>query len=262
MLGWFKRRRRRRLLREPFPDSWKAHLDGVPLVAGLGEDDRRRLADIVRILVVEKTWEPCGGMKVTDEVKVVIAAQAAVLILGLKHDYYRNVESILVYPDTFKVPRRERVAGAIVEEGESATLGLASLQGPVVLAWDAVRRGSENPEDGRNVVLHEFAHKLDMLDRFADGAPPLGSRRQYRAWQRIMTDEYDALVSAARRSRRTLLDKYGATSPAEFFAVATELFFEKPRQMRKRHTELYGLLAEYYRQDPAERGHSTLSSNS
>jgi Mlc titration factor MtfA (ptsG expression regulator) len=122
-----------------------------------------------------------------------------------------------------------------------------------VLAWDAVRRGNDNAEDGRNVVLHEFAHKLDMLDRFADGAPPLGSRRQYRAWARIMTEEYDDLKEQARKGRRTLLDKYGATNPAEFFAVATEHFFEQPRQMRRKHEELYGLLVDYYGQDPASR---------
>ena len=111
-----------------------------------------------------------------------------------------------------------------------------------------------DPEDARNVVLHEFAHKLDMLDRFADGAPPLSDRKQYRAWARIMTDEYDNLIDDAERGRRTLLDKYGATNPAEFFAVATELFFEKSRQMRKRHPELYSLFVDYYRQDPAGRG--------
>jgi len=192
-------------------------------------------------------------MEMTDEVKVVIAAQAALLILGLEHDYYRNLGSILVYPDTFQVPRRERLPGGVVSEGPSPTLGLASLRGPVVLAWDAVRHGNENREDGRNVVLHEFAHKLDMLDRFADGAPPLGSRGQYRAWHRIMTEEYETLIERAEKGRRTLLDKYGATSPAEFFAVATELFFEKSSRMKAEHPDLHALLVEYYGQDPASR---------
>jgi len=251
--GWFKRRRRRRLLREPFPEDWNSYLEGVRLCASLDPAERARLRDDLRVIVAEKYWEPCGGMEITDEVKVVVAAQAALLILNLEHDYYRNVGSILVYPDTFQVPRRERLPGGVVVEGPSPTLGLASLQGPVVLAWDAVRHGNRNREDGRNVVLHEFAHKLDMLDHFADGAPPLRSRNQYRAWQRIMTEEFGNLVHDAETGRRTLLDKYGATSPAEFFAVATELFFEKSRQMRGRHPELHALLVEYYRQDPASR---------
>ena len=248
---WLKRRRRRRLLREPFPDDWEPFLGSVPLCASLDSAEQARLRDDLRVIVAEKHWEPCGGMEMTDEVKVVIAAQAALPILHLDHDYYRNVGSILVYPDTFQVPRREGLPGGVVAEGPSPTLGLASLHGPLILAWDAVRHGNENREDGRNVVLHEFAHKLDMLDQFADGAPPLRSRGQYRAWQRIMTEEYENLVERAEKGRRTLLDKYGATNPAEFFAVATELFFEKSRQMRDKHDELYGLLVEYYRQDPA-----------
>jgi Mlc titration factor MtfA (ptsG expression regulator) len=253
MFSWLKRRARRRLLREPFPDQWRPHLERVRLYTLLSPEDRRRLEDSLRIIIAEKHWEECGGMKISDEVKVVIAALASIPLLNLRHAYYRNVMSILVYPDTFKVPNQQLRGGGIVQEGSSATLGLASLQGPVVLAWDAVRRGNENAEDGRNVVLHEFAHKLDMLDRFADGAPPLGSRQQYRAWARIMTEEFDGLKEQARKGRRTLLDKYGATNPAEFFAVATEHFFEQPRQMQRKHEPLYGLLVDYYRQDPAGR---------
>jgi Mlc titration factor MtfA (ptsG expression regulator) len=253
MFSWLKRRRRRKLLKEPFPEEWRPILEKVRLYGQLEPEERLQLEDDLRIIVAEKHWEECGGMKITDEVKVVIAALAAIPLLNLRHDYYRNVMSILVYPDTFKVPDRQTRAGGIVSEGSTATLGLASMQGPVVLAWDAVRRGNENVEDGRNVVIHEFAHKLDMLDRFADGAPPLGSRQQYRAWARIMHEEYDYLREQTRKGRRTLIDKYGATNPAEFFAVATVHFFEQPRQMRRKHEELYGLLVDYYRQDPAER---------
>ena len=253
MFSWLKRRRRRKLLREPFPEKWRPSLEEVRLYAQLAPQQRAQLEEILRIIIAEKHWEECGGMSITDEVKVVIAALAAVPLINLRHDYYRNVMSILVYPDTFKVPNRQIQAGGIVHEGSTSTLGLASMQGPVVLAWDAVRRGNENAEDGRNVVLHEFAHKLDMLDRFADGAPPLGSRQQYRAWARIMNEEYDHLREQIRKGRRTLLDRYGAINPAEFFAVATEHFFEQPRQMRRKHEELYGLLVEYYRQDPAGR---------
>jgi Mlc titration factor MtfA (ptsG expression regulator) len=253
MFSWLKRRRRRKLLKEPFPEQWRPHLESVRLYTELAPEQCRQLEENLRIIIAEKHWEECGGMQITDEVKVVIAALASILLLGLRHEYYRNVQSILVYPNTFKVPNQQLRAGGIVHEGSSAVLGLASLQGPIVLAWDAVSSGNRNAEDGRNVVIHEFAHKLDMLDRFADGAPPLGSGQQYRAWARIMTEEYDDLKAQTRKGRRTLLDKYGATNPAEFFAVATEHFFEQPRQMRRKHEELYGLLADYYRQDPAAR---------
>ena len=253
MFRWIKRRRRRRLLAAPFPPDWRPHLDRVRLWAGLGAEERRVLEDTVRVIVGEKHWEPCGGMAIDDEVRVVIAAQAALLLLGLEHDYFRNVSSILVYPDTFRVPRREPGPGGWVREGAAPTLGLAAMRGPVVLAWDAVVHGNENSEDGRNVVLHEFAHKLDMLDHSADGAPPLGSRRRYRAWARIMNEEYETLIERAARGRRTLLDTYGATNPAEFFAVCTEAFFEKPRPLARKHPELYGLLMDYYAQDPASR---------
>ena len=189
----------------------------------------------------------------TDEIKVNIAAQAALLILNVEHNYYCRVRSILVYPSTFVLPD-ENVSGGIRVQGKTPVLGLAAHRGPVVLAWDAARHGSYNPADGRNVVFHEFAHKLDMLDDYADGTPPLRNRKQYKTWVRIMTVEYDALVDRAERRRATLLDKYGAEEPAEFFAVATECFFEKPRPMKRRHAELYAVLSDYYRQDPAGRG--------
>ena len=238
---------------QPFPESWRGHLRDVRYHVLLDTEERTRFENDLRVLVVEKTWIECAGMRITDEVKVVIAAQAALLLLNLDHDYYRATDSIFVYPTTFMVPRTERRPGGIVHEGASATLGLASYKGPVVLAWDSASTGGKNAEDGRNVVLHEFAHKLDMLDSFANGTPPLESREQYAAWSKIMTEEYETLVDRARRGKSTLLNKYGATNPAEFFAVSTEYFFEQPRQMRKRHGELYGLLVSYYRQDPASR---------
>jgi len=223
----------------------------VRLYRLLGDDDRATVEDNLRIIVAEKNWEGCGGLTITDEMQVVIAAQAALMILNIPHDYFCGVQSILVYPTTFLVPGRRSGAGGIVDGAARPVLGLASLQGPVILAWDSVTAGVDNPDDGRNVVIHEFAHKLDMLDRFADGAPPLHSREQYEAWKRIMTDEYAELVERAGSGKPTLLRKYGATNPAEFFAVAGEAFFERSRTMQRRHPELYGLLASYFRQDPA-----------
>jgi Mlc titration factor MtfA (ptsG expression regulator) len=253
LLSWLKRRRRRKLLAQPLEPTWRGHLDQVRLSNELSPQDRQRLENDARVIVAEKHWEGCGGLELTDEIRILIAAQAALLLLNLDHDYFRGVRSILVYPTTFLVPEGTLSRGGLVRDGSQPVLGLASMQGPVILAWDSVRSGNDNAEDGRNVVLHEFAHKLDMLDRFADGAPPLANRAQYEAWSRIMSEEFQDLTDSVAHGRRTLLDKYGATNPAEFYAVATELFFEKPRQMQKRHPELYELLGDYYRQDPARR---------
>ena len=252
LFSWLKRRRRRRILAQPLASSWSEHLEGLPFFATLTPVEQAKLVADARILVAEKSWEGCGGLEISEEVRVVIAAQAALLILNLEHQYYRKTDAILVYPTTFVLPERHRQSG--VRGGASTpVLGLAQVGGPVVLAWDSARHGAEHAHDGRNVVLHEFAHKLDMLDQVADGTPPLGERSQYEAWVSIMTREFEKLNVDAKKGRRTLLDKYGASEPAEFFAVATECFFEKPRLLRDKHPDLYGLFQSYYRQDPAER---------
>ena len=203
------------------------------------------------MLVEEKDWEGCGGLEMTDEIRVTIAAQACLLILNIEHEYYRRVTSILVYPAAYKtMPSRGR--DGVIREGQ-ANLGEAWLRGPVVLSWDDARRGALDPKDGHNLVFHEFAHKLDMLDGAADGTPPLADQETLRQWFQTMTREFAALRDAAERGRKTVLDTYGATNPAEFFAVATECFFEKARQLRQRHPSVYELLKDYYQQDPAER---------
>jgi len=250
---WLEHRRRRRLLATPFPDAWEPIVETLPCFATLDEHDRARLRDIARVIVAEKQWTGCAGLAIDDVIRVTIAAQAALLLVGLEHDYYRGVESIVVYPHTFEVPTRGAGPGGLAIEGKSAVLGLAHHGGTIVLAWDAVYHGAENFADGRNVVIHEFAHALDLLDAWADGTPPLRNREQYDAWIRILGAEYERLVDHAERGRRAVLDSYGATNPAEFFAVATEAFFEKPRQLEREHGELYALLTTYYGQDPAAR---------
>jgi Mlc titration factor MtfA (ptsG expression regulator) len=260
LMAFFKRRRRRQWLREPFPREWRPWIERLPFFAALTGTEQQRLREIVVVLVREKRWEGCGGLELTDEVKVTIAGQAALLILHVEHDYFRRAKTILVYPSTFVNPAERSGPGGTVVEG-TATLGEAWHAGPVILAWDAARQGVANREDGHNLVLHEFAHKLDLNDHVADGTPPLESRRQYEAWTAIMTAEYERLVTAAQAGRATLLDHYGATNPAEFFAVATECFFERPRPMRQRHADLYQLLCDYYKQDPAGRSEAAQGSH-
>jgi len=251
IFSWLRRRRRAKLLAEPFPDSWLPWLEELPFYAGLDAEERSRLSDILRVIVAEKTWEGCGGLDLTDEMRVVIASQAALLLLSIEHEYYRRVHTILVYPSAYSTGRAGGRDG-IVGQG-SVNAGEAWYRGPVILSWDAALHGAVDPKDGRNLVYHEFAHKLDMMDGFVNGTPPLARREDYRVWSRIMTTEYRALTEAARKGRKTVLDRYGATNEAEFFAVATEAFFEKPVQMDRRHADLYDLLRTYYRQDPLER---------
>ena len=253
IFSWLRRRRRRRWLREPFPEGWKSTLESLPLWTELSDEQRSRLADITRVLVLEKRWEGCGGFELDDRVRVTIAAQAALLILEIDHEYYRRVRSILVYPSSFLVPSTHRGSSGLAQSGDLPALGVAHYAGPVVLAWDSSLQGAQNADDGRNLVLHEFAHKLDMLDGYADGKPPLGDHELYKRWVRVMTEEFEQLIKASQKGRRTLIDKYGTTNPAEFFAVVTECFFEKGRTMRRKEPELYDLFATYYRQDTAAR---------
>lgn len=257
MLHWLRDRRRRKLRSEPFPPDWEADiLRNVAHYRWLDTRERQRLRALVRVFVAEKHWEGCGGLALSDEIRVTIAAQACLLVLGLPHELYRNVQSILVYPSTVITPEPRMGAFEIPlrpVEAALPVLGEAQLRGPVILVWDAVKRTARHPESGHNVVYHEFAHKLDMLDGRADGTPPLRGRDEYRRWVEVCSREYLALREQAAHGRPSLLDAYGATSEAEFFAVATELFFDQPTALRSGHAELYGVLQAFYRQDPAKR---------
>lgn len=252
---WFTERRRRAILAEPFPEQWQAVLwRNVRHYARLTPSEQAKMRDVSRILVAEKNWEGCGGLAISDEIKVTVAAEAALLVLGFEDEYFDMVQSILVYPDAYVAHGHEFAAGGFVVEGESDREGEAWYRGPVILSWHDVLAAARCRAGGENLVLHEFAHQLDMQNgRVADGVPPMESAEQYRRWQEVLDAEYAHLVSECERGRRTLLDCYAATSPAEFFAVATECFFERPRKMAQRHPELYESLRGYYRQDPAAR---------
>ncbi len=241
-LAWLRRLFSEKHVEEPAPAAWGHAIEALPFYGALGADERTKLRTLAYAFSREKSWEGCGGLEVTDAMRVTISAQACLLILNLSHRFYRRVESILLYPSAYRAPDHD-----VPRAGE------AWVRGPVVLAWDEAYEGGRDPDDGRNTVFHEFAHKLDMLDDFADGTPPLAAREHYERWERIVGREYENLVDRAQRGKAALLDTYGATNPAEFFAVATECFFEKPRAMRDRHGELYELLRAFYAQDPARR---------
>jgi hypothetical protein len=245
-------RRRRKLRARPLPPEWWRVIDrNVPYVRGLSEGDRRELAGIVQVLLNEKRFEGCGGLEMTDEIRVTIAAQAAVLLLHRATDYYPTLKSILVYPSRYVATLRRVQPDGTVVEGEHARLGESWERGALVLSWTDVLRGAGAPGDGHNVVFHEFAHQIDGESGAMEGAPALGAPARYREWARVLGGEYEDLLGAVHRGHGSLIDGYGATSPAEFFAVVTELFFERPVAMRARYPELYAEFRAFYRQDPA-----------
>jgi len=248
MFGVFRRWRRRRTLRREFPGAWTEILRAnVPLYSRLPEPQKSKVRQHVQVLLAEKRFEGCGGLEITDEIRVTIAGHAALLLLGRAEDYFPRLGSILVYPSAYKGRVEHHVGPGIVEEGSQGRLGESWTDGSVVLAWDAALHGATVLGDGQNVVLHEFAHQLDQEDRSADGTPYLGGRGRYVAWARVLGADFEQL----REGRPGVLDSYGATNPAEFFAVATETFFEKPRQLKARNPELYEQLREYYGLDLA-----------
>ena len=257
MFNFFREHRRKKLIRAPFPSTWEEILrSNVVHYCMLEDAGRAKLRALIQVFVAEKYWEGAGGLTLDDEIRVTISAQACLLLLGLPHNYYQNVMTIIVYPSAVVPPPRKqgffenRFAPADIVR---PILGQAFMQGPVIIIWDAALHGSRHPELGHNVIYHEFAHKLDMLDGAADGTPPLRDRAEYRDWIRICTREYQRLKGDAAAGRESFLDSYGAANEAEFFAVATEQFFDQPRLMLRQSPDLYRVLQEYYRQDPARR---------
>jgi MtfA peptidase len=255
MFHWLRERARKQVLETPFPAAWREALpQWLPVTLRLPEERREQFERLVQLFVAEKNWTPAGGLELDDEMRVTIAGYACLLVLGLPDFLYENVETIIVYPSAVRAPLREgsifRQALDPVSDQRPVLLGEAHVHGPVIVVWDSVRR-ARHPERGHNVVFHEFAHQLDMLDGRADGAPPLHSRSDYARFSEVCQTEFAALRAAVERGFPSFLDPYGATNEAEFFAVATEFFFDVPRELKQHHSELYGVLEQFYRQDPA-----------
>jgi Mlc titration factor MtfA (ptsG expression regulator) len=244
--------RRRGLLTAPFPEQWKQIVEkNVPFYARLPDPLKQQLHGLVHVFLAEKKFEGCGGLEITDEIRVTVAAQASMLLLNRKATYFPKLRTIYVYPHTY-VAKQVSSGGRVEVVGGSARLGESWQNGPVVLSWNSVIGGTMNITDGRNVVLHEFSHRLDQEDGVADGAPILEHRSSYATWARVLSREYLNLQKKKKKHRRSVMRKYGATNPAEFFAVTTEAFFEKSRQMKKKHPDLYDELKDYYKVDPVQ----------
>jgi MtfA peptidase len=248
-------RRKYAQLDEPFPEGWRAIIArNVAHWSFLDPDEREQLEDAVLWLLVDKRWEAARGFTLTDEIRVTIATQAALLVLGFDDDgyeYYANVGTIIVHPSTMTTSgeRAGPVAGTITDDPFDAS-GVAHYDGPVLISWDHARRSARHPARGHNVVYHEFAHKLDMLDGVIDGTPPIEGDEAMDHFVAVCTREFEALQDG---SHDPLFDSYAAIDPAEFFAVATEVFFDLPIEFEAQRPELYGVLRAFYRQDPAAR---------
>ena len=253
MLRILKERRRRRLRAQPAPEDWRTIIARtLPFFDRLPRADQEELLGHVQVFLDEKRFEGCAGLELTDEIRLTIATQACLLLLHRKTDYYPRLLTILVYPSGYVVEKNQPVDSLIWEQGREGRLGETERSmGSMVLAWDAARSGALDPSDGKNLVLHEFAHQLDFEDFAADGMPALVSRHDKRSWAEVMKVEFAALRAADATGIPTLLDSYGATNPAEFFAVATEAFFERPCALQRRHPPLYRELQRFFRQDPA-----------
>lgn len=252
MFEFLKKRRHEAIRALPFPDELRPWVENaVHLYPRLPAEDRRELEQDIQVFLHEKTFEGAGGLVIDDEIRTTIAAQACLLLLHRDTEVYPDLETIVVYPHTYVVEAVHR-DGPVVIEGPEARLGESWQRGLVILVWDEVTRDVRSHQTGRNVVLHEFAHQLDAEDGNVDGAPSLGSRKSYRAWAQVFSEEYQALGEQLQRGVPSDIDAYAATNPAEFFAVVTEAFFERPSILRARHPALYEELASFYRLDPAE----------
>ena len=243
--------RRERLRARPFPAAWREILDRrVPYFRRLPRDLQVQLEKHIQVFVAEKPFIGCGGFAISDEVRVTIAAQACLLILNRRTDYYPNLRQVLVYPSAFIVERLRGEPSGVLQEQRHALSGESWTQGQVVISWEDALEGAAVVDDGRNVVIHEFAHQLDQQKGYANGAPWLGRRDRYPRWSGVMGAEFARLQQQAMIGEPSLFSYYAATNPAEFFAVVSEVFFEQPREMATLHPALYEELRSLYRIDP------------
>lgn len=247
----FKRFKRRKLRSREFPAPWVAILKRNLLhYQWLPEEDLRELFGHILVFLHEKRFFGGGGFTVTEEMKVTVAAYACLLLLHRETDYFPDMRTVVLYPTEYLAPFREEDPIGVVVEGYQVRSGEAWRRGPVVLSWEAVLRDSRRARGCRHVVIHEFAHQLDYESGSAEGTPAIGGRIEAEKWRRVMQHEYRRLYRDAARGRATLLDRYGTTSPAEFFAVAVEAFFMCPWKLHLHHPDLYRALEAFFRQNP------------
>ena len=248
----FVKWQRDRLMAKQFPKSWLSIIESnLSIYKSLTSEQQKELLGYIQVFLKEKQFIGCLGLQITEEIKVTIAAIACLLLFGDRKTYFPNLRSVLVYPHAYIV--NELIMNSyVLEERRVARLGESWTRDQLVLSWEQIQQDVLNWKDGHNVILHEFAHQLDQEDGQAEGVPILPRVLDYEVWKQVMSAEYLQLCDRVENGQKTVLDSYGATSPAEFFAVATETFFEKPNQLYQKHPSLYELLQRYYRLDPQQ----------
>ncbi len=247
----YRKYRRQQIAKQPLEPGWEDILQSkVGLYPALPNELRSALHSRMQLFLHDKEFVGCDGQVISDEVRLTIAANACLLVLTQTRPIYPSFQTILVYPSTYVATEKAR-DGMIVYDQHSVRAGESWYRGPVVLSWSDILHGSNNDEDGHNVVIHEFAHKLDEESGVMNGLPILRNSAHYAEWSKVLNDEYDAFLKRVERRRNTVIDEYGALSPVEFFAVISESFFEKPKRMKSKLPELYSQLERYYHLDPA-----------
>ena len=243
---------RDRLMANQFPKSWLSIIESnLSIYKSLTSEQQKELLGYIQVFLKEKQFIGCLGLQITEEIKVTIAAIACLLLFGDRKTYFPNLRSVLVYPHAYIV--NELIMNSyVVEERRVARLGESWTRDQLVLSWEQIQQDVLNWKNGHNVILHEFAHQLDQEDGLAEGVPILPRALDYEVWKLVMSAEYLQLCDRVENGQKTVIDNYGTTSPAEFFAVATETFFEKPKQLNQKHEVLYEILQRYYRLDPRQ----------
>ncbi|MGS0728724.1 M90 family metallopeptidase, partial [Shewanella sp. 0m-11] len=237
---WRARQRRKRINQQPFPHEWREILKRrTPFFRVLPTDLQLQLKKHIQVFIAEKHFVGCDGLKINDDIRVTVAAQACLLLLNRKTDFYPRLKEILIYPSAFIVENQQQHGAGVVSAQKRVLAGESWQHGRVVLSWQTTKHDAAVPDDGSNVVFHEFAHQLDQEDGRANGAPVLKNIADYASWSKVLMQEYQTLVDASVHGELSLFSYYGATNPAEFFAVVTEVFFEQPHEFINQHPALY-----------------------
>ena len=248
---YWRRYQRGKIIKQPFKKEWRKILQQrVPYFRQMPADLQLQLKQHIQVFLAEKNFVGCNGVNITDEIKVTVAAQACLLLLNRKTDFYPKLQTILVYPRAFVKSQQNKDANGLHFTTKMVLAGESWDFGKVVLSWQDTLDGAQIPDDGHNVVIHEFAHQLDQENGRANGAPLLEKGQSYQCWSDVFSAQFELLKKQAKTGSPSLFDYYGATNPAEFFAVASEVFFEKSHAFFHEHPKLYHQLKQYYQVDP------------
>jgi len=248
---YWREYQRNKLRDLPFKKQWRKIIQQrMPYFRQMPPDLQLQLKQNIQVFLAEKNFEGCNGVKINDEIRITIAAQACLLLLNRKTNFYPKLQTILVYPRAFIKEQQNMNIDGLRQTKRVALAGESWEFGRVVLSWQDTLEGAKITDDGRNVVIHEFAHQLDQENGKANGAPILDKDQSYKCWSEVFSAQFEQLKNQASKGAPSLFDYYGATNPAEFFAVASEVFFEKSQQFQQQSPKLYQQLKQYYQVDP------------